>query len=52
MTATVDALQDPYLEILDLYTSEHINIYNKAIVGLPESYRYDLIRYKWTDFYQ
>ena len=32
--------------------SEHLKLYNKAIVGLPESDRYDIIRSKWTDFYQ
>ena len=33
-------------------TSENINLYNKVIVGIPESDRYDLTRYKWTEFYQ
>ena len=52
MAAPVDMLQKPYLTTLDLYKSEHIKIYNMAMVGLPESDRYDLTRYKWTDFYQ
>ena len=51
MTA-VDGLKDYYLTILSIYTSKYINFYDKAIVGLPESDRYDLTRSKWTDFYQ
>ena len=50
--AKTDEIQDPYLGILDLSTSEILKIYNKAIVGLPESDRFDLTRTKWTDFYQ
>ena len=45
-------IQDPYLSTLDLSTYEHLKIYNKAFFGQPESDRYDLIRFKWTDFYQ
>ena len=52
MAAQEDRLQDPYLAILYLSTSEHLNLYNKAIFGLPESDRYDLTRSKWTDSYQ
>ena len=52
MAAPVDGLQDLYLQTLDLSTSEHLKLYNKEIVGLPESDRYDLTRSKWTDFYQ
>ena len=52
MSEPVDGLQDPYLATLDMATSEHLKIYNKKIVGIPESERYDLTRYKWTDFYQ
>ena len=52
MAKPVDGLQDPYLETLYLSTSEHFKLYNKAIVGIPESDRYDLIRSKWTNFYQ
>ena len=37
MVAPVDGLQDPYLAILDLYTSEHLKLYNKEFVGLPKS---------------
>ena len=48
----VDGLQDPYLETINISTSEHLNIYNKAIVGIQEIDRYDLNRSKWTDFYQ
>ena len=51
MTA-VDGLQEPYLYTLDLSTSKHLKIYNKAIIGIPESDRYDITRSKWTDFYQ
>ena len=52
MAAPEDELQYSYLSIIYLSTSEHINIYNKEIVRLPESDRYDLTRSKWTDFYQ
>ena len=52
MAAPVNRLQDPYLDTLDLSTSEHLDIYNKEIFGIPESDRYDLTRYNWTDFYQ
>ena len=52
MASQVDGLQDPYLEVLYLATSEHLELYNKSIVGLPESDRYDLTRSKWTDFCQ
>ena len=45
-------LQDPYLENLDFSTSEKLKLYNKSIVGLPESDRNDLTRSKWTDLYQ
>ena len=47
-----DGLQDPYLATLYLTKTEVIKLYNKEIVGLPEIGRYDLTRYKWTDFYQ
>ena len=52
MAASVDGIQYPYLPIIDLSTSEYLKIYNKEIVGLPESDRYDLNISKWTDFYQ
>ena len=52
MESPVDGLQDPYLSTIDLYTSENLKLYRKAIFGLPESDRYDLTRFKWTDFYQ
>ena len=42
----------PYLATINLYTSEHVKLYNKAIVGLPESDRYDITISKRTDFYQ
>ena len=45
-------LQDTYLDTLNLYTSEYINLYNKKIVRLPENGGYDLTRSKWTGFYQ
>ena len=35
---------------LNWTASDHLKLYNKAIVGLPESERYDLTRSKWTDF--
>ena len=47
-----DGLQDLYLDTLDITISENLNIYNKSIVGLPESNRYDITRSKWTDSYQ
>ena len=45
-------LQYPYLDTLNIATSEHINLYNKAIVGLPEINRYELTGSKWNGFYQ
>ena len=50
--AEVDGLQDPYLAIINISISEHINLYNKATVGLLESDRYDITISKWNDFYQ
>ena len=50
--AASDILQDPYLSNLDLKTSGNINLYKKAITGLSESDRYNLISSKCTDFYQ
>ena len=47
-----DSLQDPYLDKLDLKTSENLKLYNKAINVISESDRYDLTRSKWTYFYQ
>ena len=47
-----DGLQDPYLVILNLSTSEHLKLYNNEHFRLPESDRYDLNRSKWTEFYQ
>ena len=47
-----DSLKDPYLVTLDLKTSEHLKLYNKAITGLSESDRYNLTSSKWADFYQ
>ena len=52
MEATSYRLQDPCLSTLNLATSKHLKLYNKAIVRLLERYRYDLTRSKWTDFYQ
>ena len=48
----VNRIQYPYLSTLDLTTSEHLKIYNKEIVGLPESNMYDLTKSKWNKFYQ
>ena len=42
MAEPADEIQDPYLAILVISTSEHLNIYNKEIFGLPESDRYYL----------
>ena len=52
MAAQVDGSQDHYLATIDLSMSEQLYLYNKTIVGLPESDIYDLTRSKWTDFYQ
>ena len=52
MAAPVEGLQDPYLAALELFTSEHLKLYNKAIFDVPESDRYDITRSKWTGFYQ
>ena len=52
VVAPTDGLKDNYLDTLYFSTSEHLKLHNKAIVGLPESYRYDLIRSKWTYFYK
>ena len=52
MASPVDGIQYPYLANIDLYKYEHLKIYKKSIVGIPESYRYDLTRYKLTKFYQ
>ena len=46
IAAPVDGFQDPCLATLDLSTSEHLKLYNKAIVGIPESDRYYLTRSK------
>ena len=51
MAALADGIQDPYLAILYIYTSEHSNSYSKESFGLTESGRYYLTRSKWTDFY-
>ena len=50
--APAERLQNPYLSTLNLATSEHLKLYKMAVFGLPKSNRYDLIRSKWTDFYQ
>ena len=39
-----DGIQDPYLATLYLSASDHIKLYNKAIVGIPESDRYEFTR--------
>ena len=50
--APAERLQNPYLSTLNLATSEHLKLYKMAVLGLPKINRYDLIRSKWTDFYQ
>ena len=52
MSAPADVIQNPYLVTLNLTTLEHLKLYNKAIIGLPGSYRYRLTRSKWAGFYQ
>ena len=44
MAAPAYGIQDPYLAILNISTSEHLK--------LLESDRYDLTRSKWNGFYQ
>ena len=44
--APSDRLQDPYLVTLNITISEHLKLYNKAVVGLTENERYDLTRSK------
>ena len=39
------------MAIINLSTSEHLNLYNKGTVGLPESDRYYLNICKRIDFY-
>ena len=48
--APADGIQDPYLTTINLTNSEHLKLYHKAILGLPENDRYDLTSSKWTDF--
>ena len=50
--ASVNGRQDPYLATLDISTSEHLKLYNKLFLGIPENARYALTRYKFTEFYQ
>ena len=50
MIAPAVGIQEPYLSIIDVSTYENLKLYNKEILGLPESERYDLTRSKWTDF--
>ena len=52
MSASADGLREPYLVIIDIFTSEHIKLYNKAIVGISENDRYVLTISMWTEFYQ
>ena len=52
MAAPTDGLQAPYLAAIYISTYEHFKLYNKELFGLTESERYDLTRYKWTNFYQ
>ena len=42
MATPADKIQEHYLIILNLTTSEHTNLYNKAVIGLPGSDRYKL----------
>ena len=50
-TAPSDWILDPYLFALNMTTSEHLKIYNKAIFGLPEKNRYDIKSSNWTVLY-
>ena len=52
MSEPADGFQDLYLSILYISASEHLKLYNKAIFGQPETDRYDITRYKWTELYQ
>ena len=42
----LDGILYPYLSIIDIYTSEHLMLYKKAIFGPPERDRYDFTRSK------
>ena len=44
--AASDGLHGSYLSVLNISISDHFKLYNKAIVGIPESHRYDPTRYK------
>ena len=37
MAAPVEGLQDPYMAILDIFTSEHPKLYNKALFGYQKA---------------
>ena len=37
MAAPASMIQNYYLDTLNLATSEHLNLYNKSILGLPEA---------------
>ena len=52
MAEQVNGIREPYLAALNISTSKHLKLYNKAIFGLPQSDRYDLTISKWTDFYK
>ena len=52
IAAPADNIKDPYIVILKMTTSEHLKLYNKEIVGLPKSNRYDPTRSKCTNFNQ
>ena len=52
MEAPSDRINDPYPVILYIYTAQHLKIYSKEISGLAESDRYDMTKYKWTEFDQ
>ena len=46
MAAPMEGIQDHYLATIDLSKSKHLKLYNKSIIGVPESDRYDITRSK------
>ena len=52
MSEPDDGLQGPYMTILNLTTSEHLNLYKKVTIMLPGSDRYELTMSEWNNIYQ
>ena len=52
MAESADGIQYPYLEVLDIFTSEYLKLYNTEIIGIQENDSYDMTGYRWSEFYQ